>query len=94
MRRKGKTALIRPASSEAGGHNNTQLKSPVPGDGSPAQRRRTATKGNTLNIGIKELLEAGVHFGHQTRRWNPKMKRFIFDLPCNRRNAEYAETLS
>ncbi|MGA2244712.1 MAG: 30S ribosomal protein S2 [Verrucomicrobiota bacterium] len=30
-------------------------------------------------IGIKELLEAGVHFGHQTRRWNPKMKPFIFD---------------
>ncbi len=27
---------------------------------------------------IKDLLEAGVHFGHQTRRWNPKMKRFIF----------------
>ena len=30
-------------------------------------------------IGVKELLEAGVHFGHQTRRWNPKMKPFIFD---------------
>jgi small subunit ribosomal protein S2 len=29
-------------------------------------------------LGIKELLEAGVHFGHQTRRWNPKMRRFIF----------------
>jgi small subunit ribosomal protein S2 len=29
-------------------------------------------------IGVKELLEAGVHFGHQTRRWNPKMRRFIF----------------
>jgi small subunit ribosomal protein S2 len=29
-------------------------------------------------ITIKELLEAGVHFGHQTNRWNPKMKRFIF----------------
>jgi small subunit ribosomal protein S2 len=29
-------------------------------------------------IGIRELLEAGVHFGHQTRRWNPKMRRFIF----------------
>ncbi|MDQ6822079.1 MAG: 30S ribosomal protein S2, partial [Actinomycetota bacterium] len=29
-------------------------------------------------IGLKELLEAGVHFGHQTRRWNPKMRRFIF----------------
>ena len=28
-------------------------------------------------VGIKELLEAGVHFGHQTRRWNPKMRRFI-----------------
>jgi len=26
----------------------------------------------------RELLEAGVHFGHQTRRWNPKMRRFIF----------------
>ncbi|MBD3380697.1 MAG: 30S ribosomal protein S2 [candidate division Zixibacteria bacterium] len=31
-----------------------------------------------LDITIKDLLEAGVHFGHQTRRWNPKMKRFIF----------------
>jgi small subunit ribosomal protein S2 len=30
------------------------------------------------DIGMKELLEAGVHFGHQTRRWNPKMKKFIF----------------
>jgi small subunit ribosomal protein S2 len=29
-------------------------------------------------VSMKELLEAGVHFGHQTRRWNPKMKRFIY----------------
>ena len=29
-------------------------------------------------VGMKELLEAGVHFGHQTRRWNPKMRRYIF----------------
>jgi small subunit ribosomal protein S2 len=29
------------------------------------------------DVGIKELLEAGVHFGHQTRRWNPRMRRFI-----------------
>ena len=29
-------------------------------------------------VSMKELLESGVHFGHQTRRWNPKMKRFIF----------------
>ena len=28
-------------------------------------------------VGIRELLEAGVHFGHQTRRWNPKMRRFL-----------------
>lgn len=29
-------------------------------------------------VSIKELLESGVHFGHQTRRWNPKMKRYIY----------------
>jgi len=29
-------------------------------------------------VSLRELLEAGVHFGHQTRRWNPKMRRFIF----------------
>jgi small subunit ribosomal protein S2 len=30
------------------------------------------------SVTIKELLEAGVHFGHQTKRWNPKMKKFLF----------------
>src|ERR1700693_4941905 len=34
---------------------------------------------------MKELLEAGVHFGHQTKRWNPKMKKYIF----GRRNGIY-----
>ena len=29
-------------------------------------------------VSMKSLLEAGIHFGHQTRRWNPKMKRYIF----------------
>ena len=29
-------------------------------------------------ISMKQLLEAGVHFGHQTRRWNPKMKKYIY----------------
>ncbi|MGH2979254.1 MAG: 30S ribosomal protein S2 [Solirubrobacterales bacterium] len=29
-------------------------------------------------MGVKELLQAGVHFGHQTRRWHPKMRRYIF----------------
>jgi small subunit ribosomal protein S2 len=32
------------------------------------------------NITMKALLEAGVHFGHQTRRWNPKMSKFIFGV--------------
>ncbi len=32
-----------------------------------------------MAVSVKELLEAGVHFGHQTRRWNPKMKPFIFE---------------
>ncbi|MHB1284987.1 MAG: 30S ribosomal protein S2 [Leptospirales bacterium] len=30
------------------------------------------------DVTLKEMLEAGVHFGHQTKRWNPKMKRFIY----------------
>lgn len=38
-----------------------------------------ATQQQQVNVTIKELLEAGAHFGHQTRRWNPKMKRFIFE---------------
>ncbi len=43
-------------------------------------RRSASLKGGEgmAIISIKELLEAGVHFGHQTNRWNPKMKRFIF----------------
>jgi small subunit ribosomal protein S2 len=31
-----------------------------------------------MAVSMRELLEAGVHFGHQTRRWNPKMRRYIF----------------
>lgn len=36
-------------------------------------------QGLDKNVTIKELLEAGAHFGHQKRRWNPKMKRYIFE---------------
>lgn len=32
-----------------------------------------------MNITVKDLLDAGVHFGHQTRRWNPKSKPFVYD---------------
>ena len=37
------------------------------------------TKQKEIQVSIKDLLEAGVHFGHQTHRWNPKMARFIFE---------------
>ena len=30
------------------------------------------------DLNIQDLLDAGLHFGHQTKRWNPKMKRYIF----------------
>ena len=58
-------------------------------------------------VSMKDLLEAGVHFGHQTRRWNPKMKRFIFaerggiyiiDLPqtlcCSRRRTPSSRNIA
>ena len=45
-------------------------------------------------IGIKELLEAGVHFGHQTKRWNPKMKPFIFDARNGIHIIDLSKTLS
>jgi small subunit ribosomal protein S2 len=47
-----------------------------------------------LSIGIKELLEAGVHFGHQTKRWNPKMKQFIFDARNGIHIIDLSKTLS
>lgn len=36
-------------------------------------------KQSTTEVTIKDLLEAGAHWGHETKRWNPKMKRFIFE---------------
>jgi small subunit ribosomal protein S2 len=51
---------------------------------SPARGRRAVAAGDATwedtlaNVTVEELLEAGVHFGHQTKRWNPKMKKFIF----------------
>jgi small subunit ribosomal protein S2 len=53
------------------------------------------TKGKiVLSIGIKELLDAGVHFGHQTRRWNPKMKPFIFDARNGIHIIDLSQTLT
>jgi len=39
----------------------------------------TTAQQKNPGVTIKELLESGAHFGHQTHRWNPKMKRFIFE---------------
>src|SRR5438105_6320613 len=56
-----------------------------------------------LQPNLEQLLEAGVHFGHQTRRWNPKMRRFIFaerngihiiDLQKTLRQLELAQKLA
>src|SRR5207237_2628256 len=43
----------------------------------------TRTFKNMATISMKALLEAGVHFGHQTRRWNPKMAKYIFGARSN-----------
>lgn len=37
-----------------------------------------ASDGVSLDVTVKDLIDAGLHFGHQTKRWNPKMKRYIF----------------
>ena len=44
----------------------------------PVQQTLKEEGGSLPGIAMKDLLEAGVHFGHQTKRWNPKMKEFIF----------------
>ena len=45
------------------------------------------------NFSIKELLEAGVHFGHQTHRWNPKMKEFIYGEHNNIHIIDLSQTM-
>src|SRR5215207_3034903 len=49
----------------------------APASGSSSANARYSG-GNLTPLAMKDLLEAGVHFGHQTKRWNPKMKPFIF----------------
>jgi ribosomal protein S2 len=66
--------------------------------GTTAEPQAAAPQGDML----EQLLAAGVHFGHQTRRWNPKMRRFIFaerngihiiDLQKTLRQLELAQKL-
>ncbi|MCP4037246.1 MAG: 30S ribosomal protein S2, partial [bacterium] len=51
-----------------------------PASAAPSEQSETtmAEAIETTEISIQSLLEAGVHFGHQTHRWNPQMKRYIF----------------
>jgi small subunit ribosomal protein S2 len=52
---------------------------PVRPEASPEQVQSNESKELSMAVAsMRDLLEAGVHFGHQTRRWNPKMRRFIF----------------
>src|SRR5215472_8871419 len=53
----------------------TQPGGVVPAGARPKQEGDT---GMAPVVTMRQLLESGVHFGHQTRRWNPKMKRFMF----------------
>ena len=90
----GKTALNFLRSCERGGHNNIEINPVFRG-------MRSTPLGGTFNqrkivisIGVKELLESGVHFGHQTKRWNPKMKPFIFDARNGIHIIDLSKTLS
>jgi small subunit ribosomal protein S2 len=47
-------------------------------DANHLKREVEILQSTSERVGIRELLEAGVHFGHQAKRWNPKMKRYIF----------------
>lgn len=51
---------------------------PAPGEAAPSVASETAAELEKVELSIRLLLEAGVHFGHQTRRWNPRMKPYIF----------------
>src|SRR3978361_2451806 len=77
---------------------------PVGGDDEGTRRTQpTVTDMAENQPPIPDLLAAGVHFGHQTRRWNPKMRRFIFaerngihiiDLQKTLRQIEVAQKLA
>src|SRR5207247_719435 len=59
-------------------HHARRASSVGIGQAVPVARRRETEGGSMAALTMKELLEAGVHFGHQTKRWNPKMQKYIF----------------
>ena len=97
-----------PPASGTAGHPSRVLSPPrVPASAGRGGPRRTRSTQPTrlpsiMQPTLEQLLEAGVHFGHQTRRWNPKMRRFIFaerngihiiDLQKTLRQIELAQKL-
>ena len=50
----------------------------APAEAAPAASMEDEVKIGDNTVDLRELVEAGVHFGHQTRRWNPKMRRYIY----------------
>ncbi|HWV39417.1 MAG TPA: 30S ribosomal protein S2 [Vulgatibacter sp.] len=58
--------------------DNTQQQQPAPPPAAPEEGAMAKATAAATSISMRQLLEAGVHFGHQTRRWNPKMKPYIF----------------
>src|SRR6202162_1607182 len=50
----------------------------MPSQGPVADRGSTLKRNEAMSVTMRQMLEAGVHFGHQTRYWNPKMADFIF----------------
>jgi small subunit ribosomal protein S2 len=57
---------------------NAQAASPNPQFEPAAAEGRRTPRDPSQPLGVRELFEAGVHFGHQTKRWNPKMRPFIY----------------
>src|SRR3954447_15163866 len=76
----------RPRPHGRGAHTRTVPTGTVPAGTQPTgprrrgpRRKRTDRRSHKVpSVSMRQLLEAGVHFGHQTRRWNPKMKPYIF----------------
>jgi small subunit ribosomal protein S2 len=54
------------------------MAEPTASASQPPAARATAAALEQSELGVRELIEAGVHFGHQTRRWDPRMKPFLF----------------
>jgi small subunit ribosomal protein S2 len=73
------TQVIRVAiSAEASGGNNAKRTTMETAGTESSEGTEQAQPSADAPITIREMMEAGVHFGHQTKRWNPKMKTFIF----------------